>query len=77
MNLESLVTFLDMGGYGVYVWPAYVITFVVLIGVAVATVRSGRARAVELAALQMSFGSRRRAAMAAGQAGRKETDNDP
>jgi heme exporter protein D len=28
----SLDTFLTMGGYGAFVWPAYAVTLVVLIG---------------------------------------------
>jgi heme exporter protein D len=31
--------FLAMGGYGAYVWPAYLLTAAVMIGLAVITVR--------------------------------------
>jgi len=34
--------FFQMGGYAVYVWPAYAITFVVLIGMIIFTVRAYR-----------------------------------
>ena len=34
--------FFQMGGYAVYVWPAYAITFVVLIAMIIFTVRSYR-----------------------------------
>ncbi|GMR07464.1 MAG: hypothetical protein BMS9Abin26_0467 [Gammaproteobacteria bacterium] len=27
----SLAEFIDMGGHGIYVWPAYTITFIVLL----------------------------------------------
>ena len=30
-----MAEFLDMDGYGVFIWPGYVIVFVVLIGLAV------------------------------------------
>ena len=29
--MSSLQSFLHMGGYAIYVWPAYVLTFIVLI----------------------------------------------
>lgn len=29
--MSSLQSFLHMGGYAVYVWPAYILTFVVLV----------------------------------------------
>jgi heme exporter protein CcmD len=32
MTLASIQQFLHMGGYAAYVWPAYGITFMVLIG---------------------------------------------
>lgn len=37
-----MAEFFQMGGYAVYVWPAYIITFVILIGMVVFTVRSYR-----------------------------------
>jgi len=33
---------LDMGGYGLFVWPAYAITAVVLVGILWASLRDGR-----------------------------------
>ena len=32
--------FLDMGGYGAYIWPCYGITAVVMLGVLIASVKS-------------------------------------
>lgn len=31
MNFDSFSAFIDMGGYGLYVWSAYVITLVVFV----------------------------------------------
>jgi heme exporter protein D len=47
-----LASFLDMGGYGGYVWPAFGVTAVVLLGLLLASLRSLRAREETLAALQ-------------------------
>ena len=44
--------FLAMGGYAVYVWPAYGVAAVVLIGVLIASVRSLRAREAEIEAAE-------------------------
>ncbi len=44
--------FLAMGGYAAYVWPAYAVTAILLVGAAVATWRAyGRAKR-RLAALE-------------------------
>lgn len=42
----SLGEFIAMGGYGAFVWPAYAVTFIVLIGNVLAARRSHR-RALE------------------------------
>lgn len=47
-----MASFLDMGGYGGYVWPAFGVTAVVLLGLLLASLRSLRAREETLAALQ-------------------------
>ena len=31
MNFDSFSAFIEMGGYGLYVWSAYAITFVVFV----------------------------------------------
>ena len=50
--MDSLSAFLDMGGYGAFVWPSFAITVAVLAGLLVASVRSASARERELAALR-------------------------
>ena len=55
--MDSLSAFLDMGGYGVFVWPSFAITVTVLAGLLVASVRSLGARERELAALRAEEGA--------------------
>ncbi len=50
--MEQLAAFLEMGGYGGFVWSAFVVTLVVLVGLLVASVLSLRAREAALTALQ-------------------------
>ena len=50
--MEQVQTFLAMGGYGVFVWPAFALTAVILIGMLVTTVRRLHALQIELARLQ-------------------------
>jgi len=47
---DSLRTFLAMGGYAVYVWPAYGLAVAVLVGLVVASLRQLRRAEAELAA---------------------------
>ncbi len=49
--MDALRTFLDMGGYGAYVWPAYGAAAAVLIGLVAVSVRTLKAREAELKAL--------------------------
>ena len=58
--MEGLGTFLEMGGYAPYVWPALGVTAIVLIGVAIASL--GRLRDSERALddAEERFGRRRR-----------------
>ena len=49
--MEAVSTFFAMGGYAVFVWPAYAIGAVVMVGLLVQTLRSLRARNEDLAAL--------------------------
>jgi heme exporter protein D len=56
--MEVVVSFLDMGGYGVYVWPAFGATALVLAGLLLASVRSLRAKEDALAALRQTRGRR-------------------
>ena len=50
--MDALSTFLDMGGYGGFVWPAYLIAAAVLIGLFAASTRSLRAAEAALEALE-------------------------
>ncbi len=54
----GLVGFLAMGGYAVYVWPAYGLAAAVLIGLWLASARSLRAREREIETADIA--SRRR-----------------
>jgi heme exporter protein D len=50
--VSALSTFLAMGGYARFVWPAYGLAALVLIGLVVWTLGSYRRRQKELALLQ-------------------------
>ena len=58
--MDSVQAFLDMGGYGAFVWPALGVTAVILVGLAVVSI--GRLRASERALedAEERFGRRRR-----------------
>jgi heme exporter protein D len=45
-----MAAFFEMGGYGAYVWPAYGLAAVVLIGLLAASLRALRARETALKA---------------------------
>ena len=59
--MNGLTTYLAMGGYAAYVWPAWSLTALVMLGLLVATWRSNKARDAELKALQELQPSRRQA----------------
>jgi len=46
--------FLDMGGYGAFIWPSYGVTAVVMIVMLVASLRMLRANEATLQALEAS-----------------------
>ncbi len=50
--MNALASYLEMGGYGAYVWPAYGTAAAVLIGLVVASLRTLRAREAALKALE-------------------------
>jgi heme exporter protein D len=50
--MDKIASFLAMGGYAGYVWPASAIAAVVMIGLAFATIHRLRRREAELAALE-------------------------
>ena len=49
--MNNLAQFFDMGGYAVFVWPAYAVAAVALIGLLVQSLRDLRNREREVAAL--------------------------
>lgn len=57
--MEGLSSFLAMGGYAEYVWPAYGLTVLVLAVLAVASRKGLKAREAEVAALEATRQRRR------------------
>ena len=58
--MDSLGTFLQMGGYAFYIWTSYAVTAAILIGLLVATLRSVRANERMAATLEHDLPRRRR-----------------
>jgi heme exporter protein D len=54
-------TFFSMGGYAGFVWPAYALAALVLVGLLAASVAGARARESELESIQKTRGRRRSA----------------
>ena len=52
--MDRLSDFLAMGGYGAYVWAAYLIAAVVMLALLVGSLRSLRAQESRLEALRQS-----------------------
>jgi len=52
--MDRLTEFFAMGGYGGYVWPAYLIAAVVLLALLIASWRSVRGQESRLAALRQA-----------------------
>ena len=50
--MDFLRTFLHMDGYGGYVWPAFVVTVLVMAALLIASLRSLKVRESTLAALR-------------------------
>jgi len=50
--MKSFAEFVDMGGYALWVWPAYGITLIALAAIVVLTLRGLKAREREFAALK-------------------------
>ena len=50
--MDSIMAFLDMGGYGHFVWPAYGVVAVVLVGLMLASRRSLKSAEATLAAFE-------------------------
>ena len=51
-GVDGVSAFLTMGGYGAFVWPAFGLTAVVLVGLLIASLRSLRSREADLRAIQ-------------------------
>ena len=54
--MDKIASFLAMGGYAAYVWPAFLITAVVMLGMVATTLRTLRRREAALAQLENSRG---------------------
>ncbi len=70
--MDGIRAFFDMGGYGIYVWPAFGVAAIVLIGLLLASLRSLHGNEEILEGLQGE--RRRRAPVAGGQADGKDGD---
>lgn len=57
--MSNIASFLAMGGYAAFVWPAYGVALAVLGGLAVHSWRRYRASTTALEALQQEGGRRR------------------
>jgi len=55
-----MANFFAMGGYAAYVWPAYGMAALVMVGILVASIRGLRSREATLKALEGSRPTRRR-----------------
>ena len=54
--MNSITAFLAMGGYAAFVWPAFAVTFIVLIVMLGTSLRALRRRETALANLQRGTG---------------------
>lgn len=62
MQFDSVADFLAMGGYAPYVWPAFGLAAVVLVGLTIASIRGLRTAEAELAGVERQGARRRRPA---------------
>ena len=58
--MDSLTSFLEMGGYARFVWPSFAITLFVLAGLLIESMHALRVRQRRLAALQAAAQRRRK-----------------
>ena len=54
--MDAISTFFAMGGYAAFIWPAYALVSVVLIGLLIASLRSLRSGEADLETLKASEG---------------------
>jgi heme exporter protein D len=59
--MQDIGSFLEMGGYGAFVWPAYALTVLVMTGFALVSWRELRAQKRILRQLEAAAPDRRRA----------------
>lgn len=64
-----------MGGYGVYIWPAYGVAAVVMLGLLAASIRASRVNTRALVELEASGRGRRRARRSTRET--EDTGDDP
>jgi heme exporter protein D len=57
--MASLATYFSMGGYAAYVWSAYALTVIVMLGLVLTTWRGLKSRESELKTLQQLIPGRR------------------
>ncbi len=58
--MDKVATFFAMGGYAAYVWPAFAITAIVMIGLLIETLHTLHRRERELAELESARPGRNR-----------------
>jgi heme exporter protein D len=58
--MDRFATFFAMGGYAVYVWPAFAVAALVMAGLVITTLRTLRRRERELAEIETARGERKR-----------------
>jgi len=56
--MDQIVSFLKMGGYAGFVWPAYGMSLAVMLGFVIISLRTLRARQATLRALEASMPER-------------------
>ena len=54
--MDAISAFFHMGGYGIYVWPAFAVAVLVLGGLLYASLRTMRANETALEELQERYG---------------------
>ena len=69
--MNTISEFLAMGGYAGFVWPAFAVAAVILIGLLINTLRTLRAREAALLALEAESPGRR------GRGAGQKTGQDP
>jgi len=57
--MDRIATFFAMGGYAVYVWPAFAVAALVMAGLVATTLRTLRRRERELAEIETPRGERK------------------